>query len=92
MVGYASLALAFAPFWLGLHDFPSLQSNIYWAAADRSLSATWQSVRTLTTAGPEGTLCPGAKVLAAFESLVGIYFLSIIIAGYLSWLQGGPRR
>ena len=89
MVGYASLALAFSPFWLLLHCFTSTEQNVYKAALDRTIDAVYQSVRTLTTAGPEGTLSGGAKLLASFESLLGIYFLSIIIAGYLSLSKGG---
>ena len=34
-------------------------------------------------------LSPPARLLASFESLIGIYFLSIIIAGYLSLSKGG---
>jgi len=80
--GYVSLALAFSPFWLWLHC--SRGSGIA-----RIFDAIHQSVRTLTTAGPEGPLSNGAKVLASVESLLGIYFLSIIIAGYLSLPKGG---
>jgi hypothetical protein len=88
MVGYVSLALAFAPFWLWLHE--GFQGAPW---QQRSLDAAWQSIRTLTTAGPDVTpLCREAKVLAAVESFVGIYFLSIIIAGYVSWLGKGEAR
>jgi hypothetical protein len=80
--GYFSLALAFSPFWLWLHCSGE-------SAIARILDAIYQSVRTLTTAGPEGPLSGEAKALASFESLIGIYFLSIIIAGYLSLPKGG---
>jgi hypothetical protein len=90
MIAYVSLALSFVPFWLWLHDFPSPALGV-WGAGERTLDALWQSIRTMTTAGPEGTLCRGAKVLATVESVIGIYFLSIIVAGYVSWLQGGKR-
>jgi hypothetical protein len=94
MVGYPSLALAFSPFWLWLHDFPSSEPYRPLAAAHRALDATYQSVRTLTTAGPgdAGTLCAGAKGLVIIESFVGIYFLSIILAGYVSWLKGDQTK
>jgi hypothetical protein len=80
--GYVSLALAFSPFWLWLHCSSG-------TVITRTLDAIYQSIRTLTTAGPEGPLSVGAKVLASIESLIGIYFLSIIIAGYLSLPKGG---
>jgi hypothetical protein len=80
--GYVSLAVAFAPLWLWLHVARGPATN-------RAVDAIYQSVRTLTTAGPEGELCVGAKLLATSESLIGIYFLSIIVAGYLSLQKGG---
>jgi hypothetical protein len=83
MASYVSLALVFSPFWLLFHDFTNA------TACTRTLDAIYQSVRTLTTAGPEDALSSGGKILASVESLVGIYFLSIIIAGYLSFLRGG---
>jgi hypothetical protein len=50
-------------------------------------------VRTLTTSGPDGTLSGGsARLLAAVESLVGIYFLSIIIAGSICRFRRGSNR
>ncbi len=51
----------------------------------RSLDAIYQSIRTLTTAGTDiTTLCRWGKLLASFEGIVGIYFLSVVIASYIS--------
>jgi hypothetical protein len=82
LIAYVSLAVAFVPawIWLSFHD----GSN-----RERIASGFYQSIRTLTTAGPEGVSCAGERMLASFEMVTGIYFLSIILAGYLSWLNGG---
>jgi hypothetical protein len=82
--GYVSLPLVFAPSWIWFHAFQG-------SPLCRSIDATWQSVRTLTTAGPDVGLAPAAKALASVETFVGIYFLGIVIAGYVSWLKGGAR-
>ena len=52
--GYVSLALAFSPFWLWFHCSRG-------SAIARILDAIYQSVRTLTTAGPEGPLSSGER-------------------------------
>jgi hypothetical protein len=80
MMGYGSLAIAFAPVWIAFRFDSGVRT---W---DQFVSGIYQSVRTLTTAGPTDPLCTGEKLFASFEALVGIYFLSIILAGYLSWL------
>jgi hypothetical protein len=84
-VGFVSLPLMFSPYWLWLVDFPEST----WC---RSVGATWQSIRTLTTAGPEGPLTSAAQVLAGVETFVGIYFLVIVIATYVSWLTEDPAH
>jgi hypothetical protein len=90
MTGYVSLALAFSPFWLLLPCFPGTKRTGLLAAGGRSLDAFYQSARTLTTAGTDiPDLCRWGKALASIEGLIGIYFLSIIIAGYLSLPKGG---
>ena len=88
MLGYVSLAIAFAPAWIGFRFQEGTRP------LDRLVSGIYQSVRTLTTAGPEGgpELCVGEKVLASVEMFIGVYFLSIIIAGYLSRLNGGSTK
>lgn len=82
-IGYVSLPLVFSPYWLWLLDFPGTPFC-------RSVDATWQSIRTLTTTGPDVTLTSGARVLAGAETFVGIYFLVTIIATYVSWWKEGP--
>jgi hypothetical protein len=84
MLGYASLAIAFAPVWIALRFDRGAGARTW----DQLVSGIYQSVRTITTAGPDGVCSTGEKLFASFETLVGIYFLSIILAGYLSWLGG----
>ena len=85
MIAYASLAVAFAPAWI-VFRFGSGAGARTW---DQLATGIYQSVRTLTTSGPETAFSAGEKLFASFEMLVGIYFLSIVLAGYLSWLNGG---
>ena len=86
MIAYVSLALALAPVWIWLR-FQDDTST--WR---RFGSGIYQSVRTLTTAGPDADhLGSGEKLFASFEMFAGIYFLSIIIAGYLS-ASGGSAK
>ena len=85
MVAYASLAVAFAPGWIAFR-FDSGAGARTW---DQLSTGIYQSVRALTTTGPEGALYPWERLFASFETLVGIYFLAIILAGYVSWLNDG---
>jgi hypothetical protein len=85
MVGYVSLALVFAPGWIAFQFDRGAGAPRAW---DQLVSGVYQSVRTMTTAGPEGVVSTGEKLFASFETLVGVYFLSIILAGYVSWLGG----
>ena len=82
MIGYVSLAIAFVPTWIVL----CLTDGE--GAWPRIIAGIYQSVRTLTSAGPESDpprpLTAAAKVLASVEMLLGIYFVAVIIASYLS--------
>jgi hypothetical protein len=90
VISYISLALAFSSAWLAVPCFPSTKATGLISALQRSLDAFYQSTRTLTTAGTDiQNLCRSGKLLASAEGLIGIYFLSIIIAGYLSLPKGG---
>ena len=93
MMSYASLAVAFSPLWLLVPCFPSAMGNGWATAGRRSLDAFYQSVRTLTTSGTDiPNICRWGKLLASLEGLFGIYFLSIIIAGYLSLPKEGRSK
>jgi hypothetical protein len=85
MIAYASLSVAFAPGWIAFR-FDSGAGARTW---DQLSTGIYQSVRALTTTGPEGALYPWERLFASFETLVGIYFLAIILAGYVSWLNDG---
>jgi hypothetical protein len=82
---YLNLALSFSVFYLSLGCWEHLP----WSK--RATTAIYQSIRTITTAGPDGSVQGWAKSIAAAELLVGIYFLAIIIAGYAAWASA-PRR
>jgi hypothetical protein len=80
--GYVNLALAFAVGWVALGREECLP--------DRVLTAFYQSVRTLVTMGPDGDLVSDPtgwllRMLTVSEDLIGIYFLSVVIANYASW-------
>jgi len=91
--GYVSLALAFSPLWLLVPCFPNVTGSGWATAGRRSLDAFYQSVRTLTTSGTDiPGICRWGKLLASVEGLIGIYFLSIIIAGYLALPKGGRSK
>jgi len=93
MFSYGSLALAFSPLWLLVPCFPSVTASGWATAGRRSLDAFYQSVRTLTTSGTDiPSICRWGKLLASVEGLIGIYFLSIIIAGYLALPKGGRSK
>jgi Trk-type K+ transport system membrane component len=84
MLGYVSLALAFVPVWIAFRYEPG---NVW----DQMVSGFYHSAGALTTTGiSTADLGPGEKLFAIFETFVGIYFLAIIIAGYVSWMKG-PR-
>jgi hypothetical protein len=85
--GFVSLPLVFSPYWLWL-----LEAEFRGSVWDRGVDATWQSVRTMTTTGPEVSLSSSAKILASIETFVGIYFLVIVIATYVSWLKEESAR
>jgi len=82
MVGFTSLAVAFATLWIAA-SFSQTESP-----RQRFANAIYQSVRTITTAGPESR--PGAaltapeQALASIEMLLGIYVVAVIVARYLS--------
>jgi hypothetical protein len=86
-VGFVSLPLVFSPYWLWL-----LPCEFRGHPMSRSVDATWQSLRTMTTTGPDVPLTSAAKVLAGIETFVGIYFLVIVIATYVSWLKEESAR
>jgi hypothetical protein len=55
------------------------------------VTAVYQSVRILATAGPATEIATlGQKILATAEMLIGIYFLVVIFAIYASWAKTGP--
>jgi hypothetical protein len=88
MIAYVSLALAFAPAWI-IFRFDRGAGARPW---DQLSTGVYQSVRILTTSGPEGLVSAGEKFLASLEALVGIYFLSIILAAYLFWLNEAAKK
>jgi hypothetical protein len=86
MCTYFDMALCFAvPWpWLVRDD----RGCAWW---ERATTATYESLRTLATVGPENS--PDrwiGKVLVIAELLVGIYFVAVIIATYASWAKTRP--
>jgi hypothetical protein len=78
--------LAFAPWWVlvGCPDGGAVGSE---AILSRSVEALHRSLGALLQVDQT---CP-SRVLAIVEHIVGIYFISIILAGYVSWLAA-PKR
>jgi hypothetical protein len=81
MIGYLSLAIAFVPAWIAFRCC----SGRPW---EQIVSALSLSAGALTTAGVEQPVSTGEKLFGIFETFVGIYFLAIIVAGYVSWMKG----
>ena len=85
LVGYFNLAQSFAGLWI------LLSCDRTDSVSGRVLTAVYQSVRTLATAGlPIERPTPGEKILAIVEMLIGIYFLVVIFAIYASWAKASP--
>jgi hypothetical protein len=84
IIGYFNLGLAFVPLWIALCS-PTNSS-----AWDRLTTATYESVRTLSTAGPTIELGPWGRVLAIAELVIGVYFLVMVFAIYASWARREP--
>jgi hypothetical protein len=85
MNAYLNVALCFGPWWLYLN----------WKAGSpvaRVMTAVYQSLLTLATVGPDvGSDAPitaPGKLLVTVELLVGVYFLIVIPAIYVSWATG----
>jgi hypothetical protein len=79
---YFNLAQGFAVAWLWQDN----QVSSSWP--QRALMATYESLRTMATIGPEkGPRRWDGKLLVIIELLVGIYFVAIVIAIYASWAQ-----
>jgi hypothetical protein len=74
---YVNLAQGFSIGWLRLETG---------SRCDRIVDAIHQSLRTITTAGPD-ELIPPAKGLVIVELLVGLYFAIIVLAIYASWAR-----
>ncbi len=86
LVGYFNLAQSFATLWV------LLSNNGTDSVLSQVVTAIYQSVRVLATAGPSVEMPTlGQKVLSIVEMLVGIYFLVIVFAIYSSWAKTNPR-
>jgi hypothetical protein len=88
MAGYPTLALAFAPGWLSVGCCGSPERDL-WSPVPRGIAAVHRSLGALTSAGPDNPSCVWARILGITEALVGIYFVLIIVAAYLSWMKSG---
>jgi hypothetical protein len=85
LLGYFNLSQSFATGWI-LLSCDETDSVI-----SRVVTAVYQSVRILATAGPATEIATlGQKILATAEMLIGIYFLVVIFAIYASWAKTGP--
>jgi hypothetical protein len=86
IVTYLNVAMAFAVAWLWVGHGATMST---W---ERIVDAVYQSLRTLATVGPESPACTwGMKLLIGAELLVGIYFVAIILAGYLTWISAAIK-
>jgi hypothetical protein len=82
---YLDLALCFAVPWVWL-----IRDDRRCALWERATTATYESLRTLATVGPESP--PQwwvGKLLVVAELLIGIYFVAVVIATYASWARTG---
>lgn len=86
IVAYLDLALGFSVGWLWLGPADGSQWN-------RGITAVYQSLRTLATVGPEGNQASiWGKLLAIAELFVGLYFVVIVVAIYVTWARTGAAE
>jgi hypothetical protein len=91
VVGYPSLALAFAPLWLVVTrcDGPELGP---WSPLDHGVTAFHRSLGALTSGTAENAIAPvWTRTLGIIEHVVGLCYLVVIVAGYVSWMKGDRR-
>jgi hypothetical protein len=82
---YFNLSQGFAVGWLPLGSADG-------SSWERIVSAMHQSIRTVTTAGPDGAITTAAaRHLVIIEMAIGIYFVTIVLAVYASWAQTARR-
>jgi len=73
-------------------DTDCRRSEVSDAVAHCAMTAIYQSLRALATVGPDGSLSLAGKLLATIELFVGVYFLIVILAIYVSWAQSKRGR
>jgi len=88
---FASLAVAVSPIWIWLR-FAETEP-----VSTRLTTGIYQSVRTLTTAGPDSSCfsqqsTAAMQWIASIEMILGIYFVAVIIARYLSLKPKGEEH
>jgi hypothetical protein len=82
---YLDLALCFAVPWVWI-----VRDNKSCPVLERAITATYESLRTLATLGPENPPDWWAgRLLVVSEILVGIYFVAVVVAIYVSWARTG---
>jgi hypothetical protein len=81
--GYVSAAIAFSVFWVPF--ISASASDRMPSVSERMVESIYRGIRVLSPDGLDAGLSTTAKLLAGLEMLVGVYFLAILLAIYVSW-------